>query len=102
MTHRTLQLTFAIVLFGSAAGFTQDAELGKRLTERWCADCHAGSGHSAKARQVIPFEAIAAKPGVNAELIANFLMLPHSAMPNLPIRRSEAEDIAAFIMQMKK
>ena len=100
--YRTLQLTLALVLFGSAAGFAQDAELGTRLTERWCADCHAGGGRSAKARQAIPFEAIAAKPGVTSELIVNFLMLPHATMPNLPIRRSEAEDIAAFIMQTKK
>jgi hypothetical protein len=50
----------------------------------------------------MPFAAIAAKPGVSAELIASFLMLPHATMPNLPIRKSDAEDIAAFIMQMKR
>jgi hypothetical protein len=35
-------------------------------------------------------------------MIASFLRLPHATMPNVPLRRSDAQDIAAFIMSMKK
>ena len=35
-------------------------------------------------------------------MIATFLLLPHAVMPNPPLRRKDAQDIAAFIMGMKK
>ena len=100
---RCVALPLTVVLaLGVAAASAQDAEHGGRLIERWCADCHVSTMSKAKARQATPFEAVAAKPGINPDVIANFLMLPHATMPNLPIRRTDAEDIAAFIMQMKK
>ena len=30
------------------------------------------------------------------------LLMPHSTMPNLPLRLKDAQDIAAFITEMKK
>jgi hypothetical protein len=35
-------------------------------------------------------------------MIAAFLMMPPATMPNLPLSRNDAGDIAAFIMAMKK
>jgi hypothetical protein len=35
-------------------------------------------------------------------MISSFLLMPHARMPNLPLRRKDAQDIAAFIMEMKK
>jgi hypothetical protein len=35
-------------------------------------------------------------------MIASFLLLPHATMPNSPLTHNDAEDIAAFIMGMKK
>jgi hypothetical protein len=35
-------------------------------------------------------------------MIASFLLLPHATMPNLPLSRKDAQDIAALIMEMKK
>jgi hypothetical protein len=35
-------------------------------------------------------------------MIASFLRLPHATMPNTPLSRRDAQDIAAFIMQMRK
>ncbi|UZE49413.1 hypothetical protein [Rhodopseudomonas sp. P2A-2r] len=32
---------------------------------------------------------------------AAFLMMPHATMPNPPLSRNDARDIAAFIMTMK-
>jgi mono/diheme cytochrome c family protein len=102
MRRASINLAVALLVFASVATSAQDVENGKRLTERWCADCHASSTPTAKARQATPFEAIAAKPRVNSDLIAKFLVLPHATMPNLAMRRSDAEDIAAFIMLMRR
>ena len=58
-----------------------------------------GSGKSKGSQS---FAVIAAKENITAEMIASFLLLPHATMPNLPLSRKDAEDIAAFIMDMKK
>lgn len=101
MRAMATKLAVALVFFGSAT-FAQDVERGEKLAARWCAGCHPIGTPATKARRAISFELVAAKPGVSSKVIADFLMLPHSTMPDLPVRRSEAEDIAAFIMQMKK
>jgi hypothetical protein len=41
-----------------------------------------------------PFEAIASKPDLTPERIAFFLLDPHPKMPNFPLSRSEAADLA--------
>ena len=95
-------LAVALALFASAGeAFAQNVENGRRLSERWCTECHAigpGPGKS-KARS---FASIAAKETVTSEMIASFLRLPHATMPNVPLRGNDAQDIAAFIMDMKK
>ena len=101
MRRAPLPLIVALFL-GIDAVSARDAEHGRLLIERWCADCHVSNLPKAKGRQAMPFEAVVAKPGVSRELIADFLMLPHATMPNLPFRRRDAEDIAEFIMQLKK
>lgn len=102
MRPATLCSAFAIALFGSTATSAQDLENGQRLSERWCASCHAIGAPTARKSYVISFAAIAAKPGMTPEVIASFLMLPHATMPNLPLKQSDAQDLAAYIMTMKK
>ena len=93
-------LSVALTLFGSVgAAHTQNLDNGRRLSERWCVECHAiAPGKSSKARS---FAAIAARETVTTEMIASFLRLPHATMPNVPLTRNDAQDIAAFIMGMK-
>jgi mono/diheme cytochrome c family protein len=102
MRHVALSLALGLTLPAGAATYAQDAENGRRLSERWCAACHAIATPTAKNSRIISFAAIAEKPGLNAETIASFLMLPHSTMPNLPMKQQEARDIAGFIMKMKR
>jgi cytochrome c len=101
MRHATLYLALAPTLLAAAA-CAQDTENGQRLSERWCVACHAIGTPTAKTSHVISFPAIAEKPGMSAEMIASFLMLPHATMPNLPMNQQDAQDVAAFIMKMKK
>ena len=96
-------LSVLLVLFGGIhATFGQNAENGRRLSERWCSECHAIGSASDKSRGIPSFAAIAAKGTINADMIASFLLLPHATMPNLPLSRKDAQDVALFIMEMKK
>jgi mono/diheme cytochrome c family protein len=98
-----LYLSVTVALFGGVGeAVAQNAENGRRLAERWCTECHAIDPAAAKPGKTISFASIAAKETINAEMIASFLRLPHATMPNLPLSRSDPEDIAAFIMGMKK
>jgi len=103
MRNLTLPLAAALVLFcGNTAIFAQDVENGQRLAERWCVECHAIGTPSAKTSRIIPFASIAERPGISSDMIASFLVMPHATMPNLPLSRKDAQDLAAFIMKMKK
>lgn len=98
-----LHLSVVLILCGGIqAPFAQSAENGKRLSERWCSGCHAIGSAADKLHGVPSFAAIAAKRTINANMIASFLLLPHATMPNLPLSRTDADDIALFIMEMKK
>jgi mono/diheme cytochrome c family protein len=97
-----LSLAVAVALFGSLSGASaQNADNGRHLSERWCVECHAIGPAPGKSRAQ-SFAAIAAKEKITAEMIASFLRLPHATMPNLPLRGNDSQDIAAFIMSMKK
>jgi mono/diheme cytochrome c family protein len=100
MRSSTLRLAAALALFAGSA-FAQDLENGQRLAERWCVECHAIGTPAAKTSRIIPFAAIAQRPGITSDMIASFLLMPHATMPNLPLSRKNAQDIAAFIMKMK-
>jgi mono/diheme cytochrome c family protein len=98
-----LHLSVTLVLLaGATAPFAQDIGHGQRLAERWCTECHAIGSVPAKRNRAPAFAAIAAKPNISSDVIAAFLLLPHATMPNPPLSRKDAEDIAAFMMEMKK
>ena len=93
----------ALVLLGAtAAAFAQDVENGRRLAERWCAACHATGAGPTKFSRAQPLAVIAARQDVSSEVLTAFLLLPHATMPNLPLGRRDAADLAAFIMDMNK
>jgi len=96
-------LVIALVLFGSTAvAWGQDIEHGRRLAERWCAACHATGPAPTRFNRALPLAAIAARQDVSSEMIASFLLLPHATMPNASLSRKDAQDLAAFIMDMRK
>jgi mono/diheme cytochrome c family protein len=87
-------------LVGNGA-LAQDVDNGRRIAERSCASCHALHTPAGKASRAIPFPAIAAKPGITADTIASFLLMPHVTMPGLPLTQKDPRDVAAFIMSLK-
>jgi len=103
MRFRPLLFTAALTSIGGAgASLAQDLENGRRLSERWCIECHDIGTARTKSSRVIPFPAIANKPGITTEMIATFLLMPHATMPNMPLTRKDADDLAAFIMNTRQ
>ncbi len=97
------RLSVALVLLGgSVAALAQDVENGGRLSARWCSECHAIGPAQGKGGRTISFAAIAGKQGITSDMISSFLLMPHATMPNMPLSRKDAQDIAAFIMKAKK
>jgi mono/diheme cytochrome c family protein len=92
----------AVGLAGSAA-IAADADHGADLAKRWCATCHVVDNDQRQASaDVPPFAEIARKPDFSPEKLAFFLLDPHPKMPNFPLNRAEAADIAAYIGSLRK
>jgi hypothetical protein len=53
-------------------------------------------------RPAPPFATIATRSDFTPEKVAFFLLDPHPKMPNFPLSRSEAADIAAYIGSLRK
>jgi hypothetical protein len=100
-TFTFLQIT--VVLLASTAGsYGTDPEHGLALAERWCASSQVVSPEQQRASaDVPPFATIARSPNFDAKQLAYFLLNPHPKMPDLPLSRSAADDIAAYIATLK-
>jgi mono/diheme cytochrome c family protein len=87
----------------SSAAVAADQEAGQRLAQQRCAACHTVGTNP---RQEIvadapPFEVIGRKFGFDADALVMNLMGPHRKM-NFSLRRTEADDIAAYIGTLKR
>lgn len=98
----TVAFVVAVGLTGSAA-MAADAGHGAELAKRWCATCHLVDSNQRQANaDVPPFATIARKPDFSPEKLAFFLLDPHPKMPNFPLSRAEAADLAAYIASLRK
>lgn len=97
-----LYLSVALTLLVGGTVFAQDVENGRRLSERVCSECHAIGPAPRKLRGLPSFASIAVKENVTFDMIESFLLLPHGTMSIPPLTRKDAQDIAAFIIAMKK
>jgi mono/diheme cytochrome c family protein len=97
-----LPVIAAIGLTGSAV-MAADADHGAEIAKRWCSTCHLVDNSQAQASaDVPPFATIARKTDFTAEKVAFFLLDPHPKMPNFPLSRTEAADVAAYIGSLRK
>jgi mono/diheme cytochrome c family protein len=102
LKHLEILVLWAAGLCGSVA-MAADANNGAQLAKRWCATCHlVDSDQKQASADVPPFAAIARKPDFTPEKVAFFLLDPHPKMPNFPLSRSEAADIAAYIESLRE
>lgn len=92
------RLVAAEFLASTVSAYAANPQHGLDLAKRWCASCHVVSADQRRASaDAPPFATIARAPNFNARQLAYFLLEPHPKMPDLPLTRSAAEDIAAYI-----
>lgn len=76
---------------------------GQTLVQRWCVACHlVGTDQKGASTDAPPFASIAKRPDFGAAKVAFFLLDPHPKMPNFPLSRNEAADLAAYIGSLRK
>ncbi|MDH6687091.1 c-type cytochrome [Bradyrhizobium elkanii] len=89
-----------------ANGAEQPAEsvaAGHRLAEAWCMECHAIGPIITGVKKVPPdFAAVADRPSTTTLSLKVFLKTNHPTMPNIIIGPSEADDLANYIMSLKR
>ena len=96
-------LVVAAAGLSGPAALAADANHGAELAKRWCASCHlVDTGQKQASTDAAPFDAIAHKTDFSAEKVAFFLLDPHPKMPNFPLNRGEAADLAAYIGSLRK
>ncbi len=99
---RTLLVAGALLVVASPSR-AADAAHGLDIAKRWCASCHVvAPDQSSASADVPPFASIASRPNFSAAGIAYFLLDPHPKMPTLPLSRTDADDIAAYIQSLRK
>jgi mono/diheme cytochrome c family protein len=104
VTFSSVQLVVvAVAVLCGPQASGADANHGAELAKRWCAACHLVASDQQQANVEAPtFATIAAKSDFTAEKVAFFLLDPHPKMPNFPLSRVEAADLAAYIGSLRK
>jgi mono/diheme cytochrome c family protein len=96
-------LVVTVAGLGGPAALAADANHGAELARRWCAACHlVEAGQKQASTDAPPFDAIAHKSDFTPEKVAFFLLDPHPKMPDFPLSRNEAGDLAAYIGSMRQ
>jgi cytochrome c len=82
---------------------SESISAGHRLAEAWCRDCHAIEAMTLGARASPPdFTAIANRPSTTALSLKVFFKTSHRRMPNLIIAPEQADDLANYILSLKR
>ena len=102
MRQAVLYLPILTYLGFSPPAFAADANQGERLARRWCATCHVVAADQVQANADAPsLAAIAARRDLDPAKLSFLLLTPHPTMPELALRRTEAEDIVAYIVKLR-
>lgn len=87
---------------GGSVASAANGDHGGDLAKRWCASCHVVTNGQSQASADVPsFASVARRPDFSPERLAFFLLDPHPKMPNFPLSRTEASDIAAYIGSLR-
>ena len=80
-----------------------DAEYGRGLAVRWCGSCHLVTTDQQHSVANAPhFNKIAQADNVSGDSLARLLETPHPKMPSLVLSPSALDDIAAYIVSLKR
>lgn len=110
-TFKTTLIALAASLFVAPSAFaidnnetaTGDAAYGRGLAIRWCSSCHQVTADQQRSKAgAPPFTTIAQSPGFNGDRLARLMLSPHPNMAKLALSRTAVDDIAAYILSLKK
>lgn len=102
LTPRSFAALACATLMLSQSAFAADSLNGARLAQRWCSACHVVTAAQREANaDAPPFEEIARRANFTEDGLVNFLLHPHSKMPDMNLSRIEAGDIAAYVAKLK-
>ena len=110
-TFKTILIALAASLFVAPSAFaidnnetaTGDAAYGRGLAMRWCSSCHQVTADQQRSKAgAPPFTTIAQSPGFNGDRLARLMLSPHPNMAKLALSRTAVDDIAAYILSLKK
>lgn len=80
-----------------------DTSAGRRLAEAWCSECHAleatGQGRFSRAPD---FVEVANRTSTTELSLKVFFRTSHRSMPNIVIAPDQADDLAKFILGLKR
>jgi mono/diheme cytochrome c family protein len=89
---------------GPSVAQVPNTQRGRELAARLCTNCHvidrATSGNPVRA-DIPSFPAIARRTGATAEYLAGRIIIPHPAMPGVPLTADEIRDVVAYILTLK-
>ena len=86
----------------SAPAGAADPGSGERIARRFCVGCHSIARNQPSPQTDIPtFVEISRQRDFSADRVALMLLTPHPPMPEFPITRGDAQDLAAYIAVLK-
>ena len=82
----------------SAQSSRGDAAAGRLYAMNWCTECHSVEPETAGTGRFAPdFTAIARSPSTTGSSLKAFLRSDHLQMPGFGLKRTEVDDIVAYI-----
>ncbi|MCX7379973.1 MAG: cytochrome c [Alphaproteobacteria bacterium] len=80
-----------------------DIPAGRAIAQTWCANCHAVEITAQQTADGVPsFPAVARMASTTQLSLHAFLQTPHQRMPNFQLSRQQIDDVAAYILSLKK
>ena len=87
----------------SAQSSRGDAASGRLYAINWCTDCHSVEPETAGTGRFAPdFTAVAKSPSTTSLSLKAFLRSDHLRMPNFVLKSTEADDLVAYILSLRR
>ena len=87
----------------SAQSSRGDAASGRLYAMNWCTECHSVEPETAGTGRFAPdFTAIAKSPSTTGSSLKAFLRSDHISMPSFGLKRTEVDDLVAYIMSLRR
>jgi cytochrome c len=100
-------LAYVLFLGGTQAVAQESGNVaaGRRIAQQWCSECHKID----RAQRLVDpdvgapsFEEVANEPSTTPLSLRVFFQSSHENMPDLHISQSQADDLVAYILSLKK